>query len=138
MLAPWRRPGRSAQGYRGDERLTILDLCEQITFVTLWIDPGVLRERLKAKITLLCKSLLPRPGDLAQRLRWGVRMIQILRLSANVSGLLQQYDRWFEFCDSYEAKAHWIVDNSEVPRLFPRSQLPAVRSRVLSLWAGKP
>jgi len=129
MLAPWRYVGVSRE-YDKDERLALLNCFDEITFVTLWVAPELLRERLKPRIALLSKSIVSRSGFLLQRLRTVSRFIQIWQLCANVPELLQQYDRWFEFCDSYRAEAHWIVDNSEVPELFPRSRWPAVRSRV--------
>lgn len=135
MLAPWRYLGVS-QGYDKDERLALLDCFDEITLVTLWVAPELLRGRLKRKIGLLCKSIVSRPRSGLQRLRTVLRFIQVWHLCANAPELLQQYDRWFEFCDSCKAEAHWIVDNSGVPELFPRSSWSRMRGRVMDSLAS--
>jgi len=48
---------------------------------------------------------------------------QLDRLYKGPSSVLDQYQRWFEFCASYNPKAQWIVDTTQVsPKVYPVSE----------------
>jgi SAM-dependent methyltransferase len=40
---------------------------------------------------------------------------RVERLYKNPSNLLRHYKKWLEFCESYNPKAHWIMDTTEDP-----------------------
>jgi len=137
ILSPWRRLGASGR-YEANERLDILGLFDETTFVTLWADPEVLRRRLESRIAKVPEHVVPGQAPPLRRLRRVYRLGLQRRQGENIPEWLHRYDQWLQFCDTHEPKAHWIVDNSGVPKLFPRSRWPAVRSRASSSWERKP
>jgi len=135
ILSPWRHLGASG-GYEADERLDTLDLFDQTTFVTVWANPELLRNRLKRRIAKVLESVALGQAPPLRGLRRAYRLGLLRRLSKNVPQLLHRYDVWFKFCDTRDPKAHWIVDNSSVPELFPRSRWSELRSRVMDSLAS--
>jgi len=135
IVSPWRHLGESG-GYEADERLDTLDLFDQTTFVTVWANPELLRNRLKRRIAKVLESVALGQVPPLCGLRRAYRLGLLRRLSKSVPGLLHRYDLWFQFCDTHEPKAHWIVDNSGVPKWFPRSSWSELRGRVMDSLAS--
>ena len=124
------------QGYKEDGALRILDMSDEITFVTLWATPETLIRRLQLwRVSLRKFFLKPLNFHTALQRRRRFRVIRIVqrarivhRLYLDIPELLLQYDKWFKFCGMSGAKAHWIMDTTEnVPRLAHISKWPDVQ-----------
>ncbi len=129
FLRQWRSKSFH-QGYKEDGWLSILDMADEITFVTLWATPETLIRRLQLREMSLRKSLL-KPLNFHTALRRERRLRttrKLQQLCSDLPELLLQYDKWFKFCGIYSAKAHWIMDTTEnIPRLAHISKWPDMR-----------
>ena len=135
ILSRRRRLGAPGS-HEANKKLDILGLFAETTFVTLWADPEVLRDRLKARLAKRLECLVLGQAPLLRGLRKAYRLSMLRRLGGNIPKLVQRYDQWLQFCDTHEPKAHWIVDNSGVPVLLPHSRWSELRDRVMDSWAS--
>lgn len=138
FVTPW---AAGLQSIPHGETFRLLRSTEQVTFLTIWVNPEDLRKRIRLEMTEQQKKLNA----------WGVNRIimdtvadtfsmglkkwlkktvagkyklaflearltkhqRAESLYAEPARLILHYDRWFDFCESYGAKAHWVLDCSE-------------------------
>ena len=108
--------------YQEVDGLEVLRHSDQITFVTLWVHPDSLLQRLKIRRT---RALLG--FGKATDFRTRMQRLKQLRLREQVyrnpSALFSHYRDWFNFCARYNARAHWVVDvTRSKPVLFPLTE----------------
>jgi len=122
------RPWRGHRSYEDEQPLGILDRANEITFVTLWAThQAFIQRRRSRQVSRLLKSIKSRNF---RKLSFQIRLFKKhWQLYKNPSELLLQYDKWFKFSSRYNAKAHWIVNNTEnIPQLLPLAQWPDLLS----------
>ncbi len=113
-----------------DQVIDILHAAREITCATLWAPPRLLIQRLGTRQLVLIKPSLKR-SSLRQIWPRMVRMRQAQQLYRRPSRLAQQYDAWFQFCATYHALAHWIMDTTEhTPRLIHLAEWPDLRQKL--------
>jgi energy-coupling factor transporter ATP-binding protein EcfA2 len=131
ILRPWKL--NIDQGYEGDESLRILDTSEAITFVTLWATPQALIQRLRSREADLIRKTLSFRNIRSkwQKFRDLHKLWKRQKLYTNTLELFSFYDKWFEFCNTYILKAHWIINTTgSVPQVISFKELERYTNRL--------
>jgi hypothetical protein len=107
-----------------EPRLEVVRRAREITFLTLWAPTDVLIRRLARRTP---KRLIAGIGSLSWSdarplLKDHFRMFWLLRQQ----NLAVAYRSWFDFCDGFTAKAHWLANSTNGIELMPRSEWPAL------------
>ena len=114
--------------FHEDERLAVIDHAREITFLTLWAPSGLLIRRLLNRTIRRSIPGIASISDWSEArtlVRENVRMFYLLRQQP----LLDTYQSWFNFCDRFTVKAHWIANSTNVIELMPRSEWVARADR---------
>ena len=103
--------------YDDKHALSVIYSAEEVVFVTLWVPPAVLSDRIykrrvREKVAFLPKLLLGKEG-FKQQLHKLHRFKNIQQLYNNPVRLTAQYEKWLNFCDKYFSIAHYIFVNLE-------------------------
>ncbi len=114
------------QNYEEDECLSVLPNSDKITFVTLWAKPEILIERLKLRKKrfffensdlqgFIYFSKSKNKSQIMRNLflKYLSRKPKKLHEMYNSTSIYEAYEKWFNFCSSFDGSVNWIVDNSK-------------------------
>jgi hypothetical protein len=89
-----------------DPKVSVLELADEVTFLTLYAAPSTLVERVRLRKRANRQLLLRSPRKFlleSQRLR---HLEELYKTQDQMSLV---YDKWFVYCQRYEATAHWLI-----------------------------
>lgn len=110
-----------------DDWLRILSNSKKITFVTLWTPPQILQTRIRFRKRSKLRGAIF-SGRVFNIFKVSQKKAALNRLHKlekfyNASKQESYYDRWFEFCARFDAKANWILESDGChPSLFEQSK----------------
>jgi hypothetical protein len=110
-----------------DDWLKLLSNSKEISFVTMWTSPQILQKRIKLRKKLR-RSGVMRSSKFLNIFKIRQRRDVLIRFNKlekfyNTSKVHFYYKKWFEFCDGFEAVAHWVVDTSgSEPQIYERAE----------------
>jgi hypothetical protein len=89
-----------------DPKLSVLDLANEVTFLTLYAAPSTLVDRVRLRKRSNRQVLLRSPRKFLLESRRLRRLEELYKRQDQMSLV---YDKWFVYCQRYEASAHWLV-----------------------------
>jgi hypothetical protein len=90
-----------------DEKLDIVSLARETTFVTLLAGPATLTVRLRERLRNNRKWVFLNPKKFARARRLMKRLLPVYR---DPEQLRNVYERWFKYTGSVSRRAEWVVD----------------------------
>ena len=106
ILRPW---GNDTRIHARDPALDVLSCAHRSTIVTLWCDPEVICQRLKARLQNI-------KGRRHRR-----RVEEILTLCQKGEHLANLYDNWYDYCRRQDAQL-FFIDCSREPHMLSPAQ----------------
>ncbi len=106
-----------------DPKLLALSLAKKVSFLTLYAAPRTLVHRVGLRKRSNRKMLLRNPQ---KYYRESKRLKQLEELYRRPDKLSHIYDKWLMYCQSYQAKTHWLISVESDPLWTPVSDWPII------------